>query len=254
MAALVRFAEICIRLDRHDRFKESLKRLRGLADSLGTSLSAADRQRLELAAGSRADNLELSFHIANGTFEEGREVVAEIERRLQNIEEGLDFPYRNDYWYNLAIFNFGLGEYDRSLHWINRIVNESDQDVQQGVYGFARIFSLIVHLELGNIELLENAVRSLRRYFSRRDRLYRFEEAFLLFLRNIRNSIDRVGEIDACRRLLQTVIALEEDPYESRVFQFFDVKSWLRGKIEGKTFAEVVRENTETERKEREEP
>ncbi|MCE2504749.1 MAG: hypothetical protein J4G05_11960 [Chlorobi bacterium] len=40
---------------------------------------------------------------------------------------------------------------------------------------------------------------------------------------------------------------LEDDPYESRVFRFFDLRSWLQSKIEGRDFAEIVREKSRNE-------
>ena len=154
-------------------------------NSLGKFLSSGERRRLELRVNSRADNPQLSFFIANGYFKQRKEVVETIKERLSNTDSALDAPRKSDYRYNLSVFYFSFGGYAESLDWINRVVNEDQKDIQQDVYSFARILSLIIHLELGNVELLENAIRSLRRYLASRDRLYQFEEGSLTFLRNI---------------------------------------------------------------------
>ena len=247
IAALVRFVELCIRLDHDDAFQGGLKKIRELGISLGKSLSSVERRRLELRANSRADNLQLSFFIANGCFKQGEEVVEKIKERLRETESLLDAPRKNDYWYNLSTFYFGLGHYDESLEWINRFINEHQKGLQQDLYSFARILSLIIHLELENVELFENAIRSLRRHLTSRDRLFQFEEAFLTFLRNIQSAVDRADEVSAYRSLLESVERLEDDPYEARVFRFFDVSSWLQSKIEESSFAEIIRERSRKE-------
>lgn len=251
VAALTGYADTCNRLGLQGETRRCLALLRELPDALGERLTAAERRRLEVQAAGRADILELAWYIAAGEFEEGMTVVPQIEKRLDETAELLDIPRRNDYLYNLAVLCFSAGRYDLALERINRLLNESKKDVQRDVYGFAGILSLMIHLELENWDLLDHAARSVRRSLLRRGRLYRFEEAFFRYLREMRGAVDARERREATERLLAEVGLLEEDPYERRAFEFFDVAAWLRGKLEGKSFGRAIRAGLQRGKEER---
>lgn len=252
VAALTGYADTCNRLGLEGEIRRCLKLLRELPDLLGGKLSAGERSRLEVLAASRADILELAWYIAAGEFEEGMKAAPPIERRLEETAALLDIPRRNDYLYNLAVLCFGAGRYDRALERINRLLNESEKDVQRDVYGFAGILNLMIHLELGNWDLLEHAVRSVRRSLQRRGGASRFEEAFFRYLREMRGAVDAREGREATGRLLAEVERLEDDPYERRAFEFLDVAAWLRGKLEGTSFGRAIRTGLQRKREERE--
>ena len=51
--------------------------------------------------------------------------------------------------------------------------------------------------------------------------------------------------IDGYKKLQNKLEQLFNDPYEHRVQTYFDWISWLESKIEGKLFAEIVREKAQ---------
>src|SRR5579883_232772 len=66
------------------------------------------------------------------------------------------------YLYTARIF-FGNEEYDASLEYVNKILNDPEMDIF--LVSFTRLFSLIVHYELGNLRYLQHAIRTTSRYF-----------------------------------------------------------------------------------------
>ena len=229
LASLVRLAHIQIRSGERELFNDTLEKLRSLPDRLKSAGSEASEQLAQLTT-TRADNLYLSRRIADEEYGVDG-AIEEIEGRLAGVESSLSQPHRSDYWHNLAVFCFSSGAFERSLVYAGKIVNETNAEIQPDRYSFARMLSMMLHLELGNYDVLEGGIRSLERFLKSREITFAFEKAFLRFLKRMLESVTEKEQGVAYRALLDEVRRLEEDPYEARVFRFLDVAGWIEGKL-----------------------
>ena len=90
-----------------------------------------------------------------------------MHRLIPVIEDGLD-KYHDKlskvrvafFYFNLAIVFFDLHDYSSALKWINKLLNDSDIDSSQDIHCMGRILSMIIHLEIGHIDLLPYSIRS----------------------------------------------------------------------------------------------
>ena len=102
----------------------------------------------------------------------------------------------------MAYIYFGSGHYALAASSINKILNDTDENIRQDIYAFARILNLIIHYELGNRELLEYIVKSTYRFLHRRNRLYKSEQLIVAFVqKEIPAVISKKDELDAFRKL-----------------------------------------------------
>lgn len=92
------------------------------------------------------------------------------------------------FYFNIAIVYFASGKYNEALKWLNRLLNDSHLDANQDIHAFARIFDLVVHLEIGNNNLIPYTLRSVQRYLTKQKRMYKFETVFLDFVKVIDHS------------------------------------------------------------------
>lgn len=100
----------------------------------------------------------------------------------------------------------------------------------------------MVHLERGDYDLLEHLPRSAHRYFITNRAGYRAEEAIIMFNKRVLRSGDG-SELSALLRwLLQTIVPLRDDSFESLFLYWIDLVPWLRSKVDGRPYAELVRE------------
>ena len=135
---------------------------------------------------------------------------------------------------------FGAGMYSKSLFWVNKILNDNS-DYRQDYKIFAKIMNLIIHYELGNIDLLEYNTKSVLRYILKKDKLYKYEYALINFIKKI---IMLTGSDDLdfeYRKLKKELDKIAEDDYEKKAFEYFDITSWLESKQDNKPFSEIVR-------------
>ncbi len=141
---------------------------------------------------------------------------------------------------------FGIGDYENSLKWLNKILSRNQNEVRPDLFSFAHILNLIVHFELDNIVLLEYTVKNSYCFLYKRKKFYKVENAVLNFKRRAYriNSKEKLKELFT--ELSLKITEITKDPYEKIALEYFDLLFWLESKIENKKFADVVKVKTET--------
>ena len=110
---------------------------------------------------------------------------------------------------------------------------------------FAKIMNLIIHYELGNIDLMEYNIKSVLRYLNNKDKLYKYEHALIKFIKRL-PFLDEDTDISfEFHQLKNELDRISKDEYEKKAFDYFDIVSWLESKLTKKKFADVVREKSE---------
>lgn len=182
--------------------------------------------------------------VTHARFEEGRESVAEAEKWLEETSgHAINELHKITLMQNMSIILFANGELRQSLQWLNRVLNHPEQQIAADKQSFSRIFSLLLHFELGNAELLPYITVSTYRYLYKRNRLFKFETLILDFIRKKLPRISNAKEQAAAFGELKTALGkLSKNDYERKAFEHFDFIAWLQAKAEGKSFAEVARQ------------
>ncbi|MBI2270878.1 MAG: hypothetical protein HYU69_11085 [Bacteroidetes bacterium] len=101
---------------------------------------------------------------------------------------------------------------------------------------------MIVQFELNDLDALPYTIRSTYRSLLKGERLYKFENAILQFLRKDLPKADHKSElIHAFKKLSGIIREISKDPFEKNAMGEFDFISWLESKIENRPFAEIIR-------------
>lgn len=118
----------------------------------------------------------LLLYLNAGRYKEGIGVVEKIEELLGKKSVKVSIGREMTYCYNITIFYFIQEDYAASLRWLNRLLQFQGVGLKQHLQDFARLFQLVLHFELGNLDLLEYLFRSALRFYKSRKALYPFEE------------------------------------------------------------------------------
>ena len=184
-----------------------------------------------------ADDIELSVRISLGDFLLAKKMI-EYTKTISESQQDAVWLYRASYTH------FGLGDHNRSLFYLNNILNSKKHEIKRGdVFAFAKIFQLFIHYELGNVDLIEHILRSTQRFFIKSGRMLKYEELVLKFIRNtlIANN-SKKDSIESFKRFRSQLEVLADNPNEAMMLEYFDLDAWLQSKIENRSFAEVVRD------------
>lgn len=182
---------------------------------------------------------ELALFLKMGRFDELRILVPVLQEELEALEEQLLPYYRRYFFYHIGWAWFALGNISEALKYINQVLNNR-ADVREDLYCFAKIINLLIHYELGNIDLLQYEVVSTCRYLARRQRNYAFETLVLRFIKRV-IAVSPEELRQEFITLRTELVQLRDDPYEHKAFDFFYFIPWLDSKIERISFECAVR-------------
>jgi hypothetical protein len=135
---------------------------------------------------------------------------------------------------------FGNGNYAESIDHLQKIIN-GPVDMRIDLQCYARLLYLMAHFEMGNDAIIESLIKSVFRFMSRMENLTVVEEEMFKFLRN--NVFESAVKLKpGLKKLLQDIKQFEKNRYETRVFSYLDIISWVESKVYEKPMSEVVHE------------
>lgn len=175
-----------------------------------------------------------------GDFDRGLSLIDDIVSGMEDFGGKLHKEQIVSFYYQIAYIYFGAGQYNKSLFWINKVLNDNENTLRQDVYSYARLFNLVIHYELGNYDLLEYISKSTQRYLTKRQRDYELEKLVIECIRKLirANDEERIDIFENFRIGLNDALKNSE---ERIVLKYFNFQKWVDSKIENATFAETVR-------------
>ena len=179
----------------------------------------------------RTFNLELEMYRDTRNFTAAQVCMQEIEKYLQADEKAVPVSYLLSFWYQFAYLYFLQANYDKTLHWINLILNQNLPQGHHQIVQNSRWLNLMVHLELKNFFVLRYFVDNTRRSLQKSASLGDIERILLRFF----SRASRLAEHDlpeAFQRLHQEIFAPTNDQL-SHAFQerFLPLQEWIMGKV-----------------------
>lgn len=195
-----------------------------------------------------ANNLLISMYPQTAEFEKGLAHLKRMEEKLASGEvQFLNVQHRITYTFSAAHLHFGAGNFAACNKFLQEIIDGGEASPRSDIVAYARIMRMIVQFETGKQDLLEYTVRSVYRFLYKRKRIYKFEDSILRFIRKKAPHIDSPkAMMEAFTELHAELLPLTKDPYEKNAFAYFDMMSWLESKINGVTFAEIIREKAKS--------
>lgn len=246
-SVLTNIIYICSQLKKFDEAFFYLKKLREVPHTF----DIRKNEDMEIKLFSSTFSIEITLYNTLGDFEKAMELIPAIEDGLDKYSGKIN-KLREAYFYSsIAVACFGSEKFSQALRWNNKILNDKSIEQHQDIHCLAKIFNLIVHIELKNESLIPYTYRSTHRYLKQRERVYKFETVFLKFVERLmkekhspsRSALAMQGKkvlSEQYRSLYNELKSLEKDPLEQPVFEFFDFTSWAQSKAENKYFRQVV--------------
>lgn len=188
---------------------------------------------------------EVNVYLRTGEFKKGIGIVPDIEAGLKSFRNKINQEALITLYFNLAYLYFGAGKFEKSLEWVNKILNDKDISLRKDVKGFARILNLLIHLELGNYELIDSEIKSTKRFLENNDLFTKTENLLLNTLRNYIN--EEESKRDELLEILLHKLSKEDNNDQQQ--DYFDFKAWLKAKIDKQTMNEVFSSRIKKARK-----
>ena len=162
----------------------------------------------------------------------------EMEAMVLN-EAGLHKEVVLRLYYYMAYLHFGAGQHNKALHWINRVINDNENDLRQDLYGYARLLNIVLHYELGNSDLLEYTIKSTSRYLQKRMRDFEIEKLILEQFKKLirlRNASAKKTQLMEFQSKLSQLAAGDEC---KALFRYLDFSTWIEAQLKNVTLEAI---------------
>jgi len=184
---------------------------------------------------------KINAHFIDGSFEEGLYLVPLIEGQFKDFQNRIDEHHIMTFYYKFASLYFGVGDNEKCIFYLNKIVSNRSLSMREDLLCFSRILHLVAHYEAGYDYHLETLLRSTYKFLLKMNDLHEVQKEMIKFIKNLQNIYPH--EIKkAFKELHAKLSQYEDDPYESRAFLYLDILSWLESNIESKPIGQVIRD------------
>jgi hypothetical protein len=225
------------RLKLYDECSETLMKMKDLENIYPNYLTDKNKAFIFYSV----NILMLTGYLISCDFENLEKQLLECEKDFGPYESKMNPQFRITLYYFLGISNFVLDQYEKSIYWIGKIINIGKTDFSQDYQCYSRIVYLICYYELGYYDSLEYALKSAYHFLSKREKVYKYENIILQYLRRsfrINSPKELAGMFADMKRDLEKIV---NDPFEQNAFDAFNILYWLESKIKNITVAEVMK-------------
>lgn len=225
------------RLKLYEEGSETLMKMKGLGKAYPNYLTDKNKVFIFYSV----NIVQLTGYLESCDFENLEKLILECEKDFSFYERNMNLQNRITLYYFLGISNFVLDKYEKSIYWIGKIINIGKTNFSQDYQCYSRIVYLICYFELGYFDTLEYALKSAYHFLSKRERVYKYENIILKYLR-------RSFRINSPKELAEMFIEMKRDlekiindPFEKNAFDAFNILYWLDSKIKNISVAEVMK-------------
>jgi hypothetical protein len=172
-----------------------------------------------------------------GEFEEARREMARCQEEAERFSaQGQE---RASFYFQYCTICFGCGDFNGALDYLNMWLGQPRSVEREDLQSLARILSLILHFEMGNLILLESLTRSATRFMQKKNRYQDLERRFIHFIHDLMKAPGQQEMRLGFQRIKEDLPLLSG--YKI-LLQTFDLEAWLDSKIKGQTFAATVQD------------
>ncbi|MBC7696249.1 MAG: hypothetical protein H7141_12475 [Burkholderiales bacterium] len=184
---------------------------------------------------------EMVLYSYIGQHDKATNVIPYVIKGLEKYEAKINNEELVRIYHTISMVYFGVGEYNKALHWLNKIINTNYEDLRQDIIRISKLINLIVHFELGNDDLLAYIYKSSVRFFAQQEKQYRFETVFLDYFKKIALSKRDSKQKETYIKFKEELEKVFKDKYEKNALEYFNFYAWLDSKIHTISFADAIK-------------
>ncbi len=189
---------------------------------------------------------QMNLYNTQGDFDKSLTVFESRYLQNEDLIERSSKEQKIKFYFSAAYTLFAVSDFKGALQFLNLILNDNEQQLRQDIYSFARILNLLLHFELTNYDYLEYSSNSAIRYLNKTKRDHQIEKVFIRQIKKIAKTATPLETIPIYQDTLDQINLLLENENENVILDYIDVVAWLKSKITGKDFSEMVKEGIKT--------
>ncbi len=235
LKGLNRLLQSAFRVNSLAKFENYYKLLETFEQTEGPSLASNTQVLLVKYKALQAFN----YVFLTAEFNANEDRIDEVMKQVKTNEKYIDKHNQIVINYKASVFYFALQQYETSRFYLNKLLNDNDS-LRSDLKGYARIISILVDYDTGEEQYFEQKLKSAYDYIVFEENLGQVQEVFLDFM-------GKIGQIypqdlkKGFMSLKAEIDKVNHGDFSRKTLLYFDLMSWIEAKIEGRSFAEVVK-------------
>lgn len=226
------YANACSTVGRIDEMENAARMLQAIE---------THDERLKARIFQYTANILYNVYLARGNYESAAQHADQVEEDLPRHWPLMQNVFRVIICGQSAYTLFLLEKYNRSLKWLNEALNLTQAGHREDITLMLRVLEILLHFELGNMDLVEYRLKSLYRYLSTKPEEHHTESVFITYIRKMTGVQGREQLRDLFTGMKVAIEEVQrEHPKEKRYLAQLNLVAWLQGKIENKPFREIL--------------
>ncbi len=173
----------------------------------------------------------INYHRNRRDFVGGLRHIKEIDRGLQDFGNQVNEVGRTMLCYHVFQLSFGAKRFETALEWLERITTHPNPEVHQEIFIFSNILQLPILYNIGNQAELRQGIRKIYAFLKSRKSRYKIESLIIVFIKKLVKLEKEEQFVALMEKLKKDLDLLADDPFERKIFAYFDFRKWLTQEI-----------------------
>lgn len=158
------------------------------------------------------------------------EALPEFDRAFKLYEPHMTPSFILALHFNIACIFFSLGEYKEALAWANKVRNTTTP-LRKDLFYDLRTLNMIIHLELGNLEILPSLIKSAAYHHKKGQPNVLLQKSIMQSMKECLKAKSKSDMTNIFIRLRDKLLELRENPLENRIFNDLDLIAWVNKRV-----------------------
>lgn len=203
---------------------EALLKLRNLERYIDVKISKREHARCFEFYYNAVTDILLESKAYNKVWEE----IPSFEKGFATYQQHMTPTFILALHLNIAFLFFGLGEYRLALKWLNKVRNVTTP-FREDIFYDLRTLNLIIHLELGNDDILPSLMKSAI-YHNKKNVNTLLQRSIIKHIKYLLKSNNTKQKAEIYKRWKIELEDLKNNPNENRIFNDVDLVAWVNKK------------------------
>lgn len=236
LAALYNLALIFLRQKNDEKFFLYLRKINELAEA--DYLKTNEPFRVSVLE--RAVNFEAHYFLENAKFKEGKAIIETLKNKIAPYSQLMSKDFIATLRLGFARLCYGAGDYREAIRHLQETLNHPKTELGQDTLIYSKILLLVIHYDMGNQDMLGYLTGLFKKTVLKEE-----EAAFIhFFKKSLAKTTSRSETIAAMKKFREQTMHFQPSDY-------LNIDLWLRSKIEGREYGDLVAELVAEERKEK---
>lgn len=186
---------------------------------------------------------ETEQFIRTGNFEKAKSLCTNYEECLYKKIKSLQQEEQLRLYLSNAVIYLCTNDIKKARSYMKKIMQEGKLFQMSPLYRTARLLNLIIDVEFGDYDLLDNEIRSIQRSIRHESYAYITEKLIFKFVLSYPIPKYEKKRLHVWNKFEKIITTIRNNKYEKQILKIFDFPAWIESKLTNKPLAEVLNNN-----------